>query len=106
SVNRLWCVDRSAAQVVVTPSGFGAWLHGHGQNVEGDAYAVVRWVVMNERVVAAAQVLHEGVPGSNGPCRCQAFEPAHRLQPRLESAVIGFDGVVFVALGDMACRRR
>jgi hypothetical protein len=36
--------------------------------------------------------------------RC--LSPRIGPQPRLESAVIGFDGVVFVLLGDMPSRRR
>jgi hypothetical protein len=55
--------------------------------------------------VAAAQVLYEGVPGRNGAQRGQAFESAHRPQPRLEPAVVGLDHVVRVSLGDMPRRR-
>jgi hypothetical protein len=49
-------------------------------------------------VVAAAQILHEGVSGDyhlRGPIRLKA---AHRFQPVLELTVIGFDRFVRVLL--------
>jgi hypothetical protein len=48
--------------------------------------------------VAAAEVLHEGVPGGEGPRGPVAFEAAHRPQPGLQPAVIRFDRVVRVPL--------
>ena len=56
-----------------------------------------------EFVVAAADVLDEGVPGTDDPGRAEPFESAHRPQPSLKPSVIGFDRVVGVLLGDMAC---
>jgi hypothetical protein len=44
--------------------------------------------------VAAPQVLHERVPGGDNAGRLDPFESAHRAQPGLEQAVIGFDAVV------------
>jgi hypothetical protein len=44
--------------------------------------------------VAAADVLDERVPGADHLSAAELFEAAHRSQPGLQSAVIGFDGVV------------
>jgi len=56
--------------------------------------------VDTEFIVAAAQVLDEGVPG-DGPQGAVAFQSAHRPQPGLEPAVVGFHPVVGVAVGDV-----
>jgi hypothetical protein len=50
--------------------------------------------VDGDRVVAAAQVLHERMPRRDGARGRDTFEPAHRPQPRLEPAVISLDHVV------------
>ena len=61
-----------------------------------------RWRgVGGEFVVAAAEVLHEGVAGGDPRGRAEPFQPAHRPQPGLQPAVIGFDPVVRVLLGDV-----
>jgi putative transposase len=52
-------------------------------------------------VQAAAQILDEGMPGSEDPHGTMAFQSAHRPQPGLEPPVIGLDRVVRVALDDM-----
>ena len=52
--------------------------------------------VGGEFVVAAAEVLDERVPGGSDPRGPEAFQPAHRPQPGLQPAMIGFDGVVGV----------
>ena len=54
-----------------------------------------------EFVVAAAQVLDEGMTGADHSCRAEPCEPAHRPQPGFQPAVISFDGVVRVLLGDV-----
>src|SRR6266496_712153 len=43
-----------------------------------------------EFVVAAAEVLHERVPGGDQCGGGEAFQPAHRPQPSLAPVVIGF----------------
>ena len=53
-------------------------------------------------VVAAADVLDEGVPGGDDSCAAQLFEPAHGSQSGLQPSVIGFDRIVSVLFGDMA----
>src|SRR5918998_6676625 len=53
-------------------------------------------------VVAATEVLHESVSGTDHPCRTKSFETAHRPQPSLQPPMIGFDGIVPVLLGDVA----
>jgi hypothetical protein len=62
-----------------------------GELLECGADPILHGQVAGDCVVAAAQVLREGVPGSDGPRRGQAFASAHRPQPRVDSAVIGFD---------------
>jgi hypothetical protein len=51
--------------------------------------------------VAAAEVLDERVPGGDDARGPVAFQPAHRSQPRFQSAMVGFDRVVRVALEGM-----
>lgn len=51
-----------------------------------------------EFIVAAAEVLHERVPGGNDPYGLVAFQPVHRPQPRFQPTVICFDRVVRVPL--------
>ena len=58
--------------------------------------------VDGDLVVAAAQVLHERVPGRDRAQRADRLQSAHRPQSRLEPAVISFDAVVAVLLEDMA----
>jgi hypothetical protein len=57
-------------------------------------------------VVAASQVGHERVPGGDDAGELDRFESAHRAQPGLEPAVIGFDAVVGVLLHDVPRTRR
>src|SRR6266487_1756586 len=64
-----------------------------------------RGYVQRELVVTPAEVLHEGVAGGDHCGGGEAFQPAHRPQPNLEPAVIRFDPVVGVSLGDMPRRR-
>jgi hypothetical protein len=49
-------------------------------------------------IVAAAEILDEGVPGGHDPRGPVALQPAHRPQPRFQPAVIGLDRVVRVPL--------
>jgi hypothetical protein len=57
--------------------------------------------IQSEFVVAATEVLHKRVPGTDHPCRAEPFHVAHRPQPGLQAPVIGFDGVIRVLLGDV-----
>ena len=50
--------------------------------------------VDGDRVVPAAQVLHERVPGRDRAQGSDRLQSAHRSQPSLESAVISFHAVV------------
>ncbi len=50
-------------------------------------------------VVAATQVLDEGVPADDNPYAPVGPQPAHRSQPGLEPAVVALDAVVGVLLG-------
>ncbi len=47
-----------------------------------------------EFVVAAAQVLDEGVSGTDHVGRTKLFQAAHWPQPGFEPTVIGFDGTI------------
>jgi hypothetical protein len=44
--------------------------------------------------VAAAEVLDEGVPGTDDLGRAEPFESAHRPQPSLEPSMIGSIGLL------------
>src|SRR5829696_10205535 len=50
------------------------------------------WDVGDEFVVAAAEALHEGMTGGDPRGRPELFQPAHRLQPRLQPSMIAFAG--------------
>jgi hypothetical protein len=57
--------------------------------VERGTEAVMLWQVGADRVVPAAQVLHEGVSRCNGARGgAQSFESTQRAKPSLQSAVI------------------
>ena len=49
-----------------------------------------------EFVVAAAEILDEGVPGSDDLGGAATFQSSHRPQPCLQPAAINFDLVVRV----------
>ena len=66
TADRQCCVDRSAVEVATSRRARVLRLQGRGERFEGDAYAVVRPMFITELVVAAAEVLHEGVPGRDG----------------------------------------
>ena len=55
-------------------------------------------------VVAAAEVLHEGVTGGESPRGAVAFQSAHRPLPGLEPPVVRLDRVVRVLLNDVQRR--
>jgi hypothetical protein len=48
--------------------------------------------------LAAAEFLDERVSGTDHSCRVESFQAAHRPQPRLQTPMISFDGVVRVLL--------
>jgi hypothetical protein len=70
-----------------------------GQLVEGSQDPQVYRFLGPEFVVAAAEVLHKGVASADHPCAAESFQAAHRPQPGLQLAMIGFDPVVGVGLG-------
>jgi hypothetical protein len=67
---------------------------------------VTRINIEAEFVVAAAEVLHEGVPGAGHSRRAESFQAAHRPQPGFQAAVVGFDRVVRILLHDVAGARQ
>src|ERR1019366_7449868 len=74
------------------------WSDGDGEVVEGDAEPVVSLDVGGDVVVAAAQVLHEGVTGGQDPCWPVPLQTAHRPEPGSEPPVIRLHRVVRVPL--------
>jgi hypothetical protein len=57
--------------------------------------------VGGEFVMAAAEVLDEGVPGGDDPRGPAAFQAAHRPEPGFQPPVIGLDRIIGVALNGM-----
>ena len=78
------------------------WSDRQGQLSEGSQDPEVCSFLGPEFVVAAADVLDEGVPGADHPCAAESFQAAHWPQSGLQSAVVGFDGVIRVLVQDMA----
>jgi hypothetical protein len=78
------------------------WSDRRGQLVEGSQDPEVYCFLSPKFVVSAADILDERVPGSDHSCAAKLFEATHRSQSGLESAVVGFDGVIRVFLQDMA----
>jgi hypothetical protein len=65
------------------------------------------WVEFHaEFVVAAAEVLDEGVSGTDHAGRAESFEATHRPEPGRESSMIGLDRVIRVLPQDMAHGRQ
>jgi hypothetical protein len=77
------------------------WSDRQGQLVEGSQDPEVYYFLSPKFVVSAADILDERVPGSDHSCAAKLFEATHRPQSGLESAVIGFDGIIRVFLQDM-----
>ena len=72
-----------------------------GKLVERDRQAPGHRLLDRELVVASSQVLNEAMAGDHDPGVAVLLEPAHRMQPRLEAAVIGLDMVVGILVGAM-----
>jgi hypothetical protein len=68
------CVVRSRACEIVDPG----WSDRLDQLVEGSHHLQCRGLFDAEFVVAAAEVLHERVPGADHPRAAELFETAHR----------------------------
>ena len=71
---------------------------GHRELVECCADPVAGGDVGGEFVVAAAEVLDEGMPGGQGPRGAVALQAAHRPEPGLQPAVICLDRIIGVLL--------
>jgi hypothetical protein len=69
--------------------------------VEGLAELVPGGNIGSDVVVAAAQILDEGVSGGDDTRGPGAFQSAHRPQPGFQPPMIGFDRTVRVALDGM-----
>jgi hypothetical protein len=84
----------------------GLALDGQGWLVEWDWHPPVYWAVDGKLVMSSAEVLHEGVLGDHNPSAAVLLEPAHRTQPRLETAVVGLDVVGGIPIGAVPGHRQ
>src|SRR4029453_512868 len=57
-------------------------------------------------VMPWTNVLDQGVAGDHDPGAAVLLEPAHRTQPRLETAVVALDPVAGIPIGAMPSRRQ
>ena len=78
------------------------WSDRQGQLIEGGRHPQRCGFFDSEFVVAAAEVLDEGVPGADHSCAAESFEAAHWPESGLQAAVVGFDRIVRVLRHDMA----
>src|SRR5947209_7425866 len=74
---------------------------GEGELGEGSREPMPGMNVGGKLVVAAAQVLDEGVPRTDHLYGPEPFQAAHGSQPGLQFAVIGFDHIIRILLEDM-----
>jgi len=77
---------------------------GEREVVEGDAKPVGARDLGGDVIVAAAQVLYEGMSHSENPDGAVTFQPAHRPQPRLQPSVVCLDRIVRVPLNGVQGR--
>ena len=63
---------------------------------------MVQVEIEGQLVVSAAQVLDERMSSADHSCGAQPFETTHGSKPGLQPAVIGFDRIVCILLGDVA----
>jgi hypothetical protein len=73
--------------------------------VEGDAEPVTVRGLGGDVVVAAAQVLHEGVSRGENPARAVTLQPAHRPQPCFQPPVVCPGRIVRMSFDGMQGRR-
>lgn len=69
-----------------------------GKVVEDDAKPVAVWGLGGDVVVAAAEILHEGMTWGEDPRGAMPLQPAHRPQPSFQPPVVCLDGVIRVTL--------
>ena len=82
------------------PGLVGALLDGGGGSGEGCREAELWWDVDRARIGRGGGSAR-GMAGGDSCGRSQAFQPEHWPEPSLQPAMIGFDPVVAVPLGDM-----
>jgi hypothetical protein len=66
---------------------------------KGDGHAPTRRLLGGKLVVASPEVLYKAMSDDDHPGTAVLLEPSHRLQPRLEAAMVGLHPVVGVLLG-------
>ena len=97
-LQRLCCVVRS--QAMLRRDLGRCWSDGGSEFVEcGGQPKDVGAASTAELVVAAAEVLDEGVPSDHHARRSIGLQPPHRSEPGLQPAVVAFDPVVLVLAG-------
>jgi hypothetical protein len=67
---------------------------------------MLRVGIDTEFVMAAAEVLYEGMPAADHSYRAESFQPPHRPQPRLEPTMICLNRIIRIPLKDMTRRGR
>ena len=77
-----------------------------GQLVECDRHPPGHRFLDGQFVMATPKVLYEGMSGDHDLGAAILLEPAHRTQPRLETAMVGLDVVVGIPIGAMPRRRK
>src|SRR4029450_715315 len=75
-----------------------------GKLVERDRHPPGHRLLDRQFVVASSQILHNALPGDHDPGAGILVEPAHRTQPRRETAGVGLDMAVGIPLGAMPGR--
>jgi hypothetical protein len=69
--------------------------------IEGSHDTELRWSIGGEAIMAAANVLNEGVPGDDRPSVGIGLQTAHGPQPSFQLGWSNFDPVVGVPLDAM-----
>jgi hypothetical protein len=102
AMSRVRCISRSRG---VPSSRASLRSDCSGQLVEGRSESLPGGLVGGDLVVAAAQVLDEGMAGGEYPQPGHGLDPAHGAQASFQLGVVGLDPVVGVPL-DVVPRHR
>jgi len=76
------------------------------QFVECDRHSPVGGRFNRQLEVSAAKVMYEGVSSDDHSGTAVLFEPAHRIQPRLQPPMVALDPIVGVPVDAMPGRRQ
>jgi hypothetical protein len=89
----------ASSRHVEAPLVFGS--DRQGQLIERNRHPPACQLLDRQLVVAAPNVLHEGMSGDHDPGATVLLEATHRPKPRLQPAVVRLDPVVGVLVGSM-----